>query len=135
MEGVPAGMGDWGVRGVLLESERLLNKHLRDFLPIILVFIFPAALIRVLHTQFFKADYVGPPVLQIPFPTNSVFSFQLGCRTVTCVADCAGLLLSRSDIIFAPTASQFTLDITAHHCLIHHGSSSEGHDLHHRLES
>ncbi|KAG0626160.1 hypothetical protein M758_2G107200 [Ceratodon purpureus] len=59
MGGIPADFGDWALVKIFHEGGRLLKKHLGDLLPVILLFIFPASLIKVLHTQFFAADFGG----------------------------------------------------------------------------
>ncbi|KAG0606001.1 hypothetical protein M758_9G105100 [Ceratodon purpureus] len=57
--GIPADFGDWALVKIFHEGGRLLKKHLGDLLPVILLFIFPASLIKVLRSQFFMADSRG----------------------------------------------------------------------------
>jgi hypothetical protein len=63
MGGAPADLGDWGPVRLFYEGGRLLRKHFGDFLPIMLVFIFPACLAKVCYTQFYEVDFFRPRVL------------------------------------------------------------------------
>jgi hypothetical protein len=49
---------------IFQEGDKLLNKHIGVFLPAIL-FIFPAALIKVLYMQFLFALQFDSPVTRI----------------------------------------------------------------------
>lgn len=79
MESVPADIGNWGLVRVFQEGGRLLTKHFGVFLPVILLCILPASLIKVLHTQFFVADFVGHQGSTVPESRSflAVFSLSL----------------------------------------------------------
>jgi hypothetical protein len=63
MRGAPADMGGWSLVRLFYEGGRLLRKHFGDFLPVMLVFIFPVCLTKVYYTQFYLVDFVRPRVL------------------------------------------------------------------------
>ena len=50
--GFPEDLGDWTVAGIFYESTRLLLKHFSDMLRVVLLFTFPASMIKVWHIQF-----------------------------------------------------------------------------------
>ncbi|KAG0601699.1 hypothetical protein M758_11G133100 [Ceratodon purpureus] len=57
----PPDFGDWGVLKNFHEGGRLMTQHFRVFLPCILSFILPAALIQVIFYQFLTG--LGSPEL------------------------------------------------------------------------
>jgi len=103
MEGEPAVMGDWSLVRVLYEGGRLLRKHFGDFLPIMLVFNFPACLTKVYYTQFYlqaSSDFFRPRIAQgptdpEPTPLWILLLLQLLLDLVSMFSILAGLLVIR----------------------------------------
>ena len=100
MEGIPAGIGDWHLVRIFREGGRLLSKHFRAFLPAIIFFILPASVIKVLHTQFMVAGFVGPQVVLTLYTCRGFISIshlsgnrhgrQIGCKCNPGCNDCQG---------------------------------------------